>query len=535
MSFDVLISGGRVIDGTGGPARYADVAIADGRIGRIGPAAEATARTVLDATGLVVAPGFVDIHSHGDVTIVADPRAQSAIAQGVTTIVIGNCGQSPAPLPLPDALADLTFGHVDRSLVTWATFDEYLEVLEQARPAVNVASLAGHNALRVAALGQTARAGTSSEAAAMVAELDRAIDAGAFGLSLGLEYPLGAGADSAEVMTLAGAVARHHGLLAVHTRDRDFEAVSAFDEAFEIVERTGVALQLSHIAPRRGAPDGALVEALSRIDRSRDRGLDVACDQHTRLHGITKLVAMLPPSASAAGPAVLARLLRDPAARASFHEFRKPIHKLGLLGEWDRLSLFEAPATPGLVGKDFSEIARERGQHPLDAIMDILIEAGDRAPDVLFLGLVQTEDDLDLAFGSSTCSPESDATVLAPDGPLTEQRFLGAYTWAAFYLRSIVRERKILGLEEGVHRMTAMAARRVGLRDRGVLAEGAWADLTVFDPDRVEDMGTTTEPNQFPRGIRHVLVNGEIAFSDGRFAPSRTGKVLRRPGVGAAA
>ncbi|HEV8401817.1 MAG TPA: amidohydrolase family protein [Candidatus Limnocylindrales bacterium] len=537
MTFDTVIRGGRLVDGTGLPSRMADVALVDGRIAAIvdpGHFGDAVARTFVDADGLVVAPGFVDIHNHGDVTVVADPRARSAIAQGVTTIVVGNCGQSPAPLPIPETLPDLAFGRVDPSVISWETFDGYLDAVDAARPAVNVASLAGHNAIRVAVLGRSARAGTSSDQRAMVAELDRAVEAGAFGLSLGLEYPLGAGSQTDELVTMAEAVARHDGLFAIHTRDRDFAAVEAFDEAFGIAERTGVALQISHIAPRRGAPDGALEDVLTRIDRSRSAGLDVACDQHTRQHGITKLVAMLPPTASAGGPDELLRQLRDPSTRASFHAFRNPIHKLGLLGEWDRLALFEAPASPEWVGKDFATIGKERGEHPLDAMMDILIEAGDDASSVMFVGLVQTERDLDLTFASPTCVPESDATVLALDGPLADQRFLGAYTWAAFYLRCIVRERQVLGLEEGIHRLTGMPARRLGLTDRGVLTPGAWGDVAIFDPDLVEDLGTVADPNRFPRGIRHVLVNGEVAFDDGWFTAGRAGRVLRRPGLGVA-
>jgi N-acyl-D-amino-acid deacylase len=534
MTFDVVIRGGRVVDGTGAPARLADVGVRDGRIADIGTLAGADAATVIDATGSVVAPGFVDIHSHGDVTVMTDPRARSAIAQGVTTIVVGNCWHSPAPLPIPAALPDLTFGYLEGSPIAWTSFGEYLDALEQARPAVNVASLAGHNAIRVAVLGQSPREATATELRAMAAEVERAIEAGAFGLSSGLEYPLGARATTDELVHLASTVARHGGLFALHTRDRDFHAVEAFDEAFDVAERSGAALQISHIAPRRGAPAGALEDVLARIDRARAGGLDVACDQHTRYHGITKLATMLPPSASAVGTAELLRQLRDPESRASFHDFREPIHKLGLMGEWDRMALFEARESPGLVGKDFATIGRERGQHPLDAMMDILLEAGDDAPNVLFVGLVQTQEDLDLTFASATCSPESDATTLAPDGPLAHQRFLGAYTWAAFYLRCIVRERRVLPLEEGIRRLTQMPAQRVGLADRGVLAPGAWADVTVFDPDLVQDRGTVAEPNAFPDGIRHVLVNGQLAFTDGRFAADRSGRVLRRPGRGIA-
>jgi len=528
MSFDVLIRGGRVIDGLGGPSVVADVGIADGRIAAIGALAGAEAISVVEASGAIVAPGFVDIHSHADVTIVADPRARSAIAQGVTTVVVGNCGHSPAPLPLPAALPDLTFGHLAGLPTPWTTFGEYLAAVEAAHPSVNVASLAGHNALRVAVLGLSPREATGSEVAAMVDGLEAALDEGAFGLSVGLEYPLGARATTDELVSLASAATRRDGLVAIHTRDRDFKAVEAFDEAFAVAERSGAALQISHIAPRRGAPDGALPDVLERIERARAGGLDVACDQHTRHHGITKLVTMFPPSASAVGTDELLRQLRDPARRREFHDFREPIHKLGLMGEWDRLALFEAPASPGLVGKDFATIGRERGQHPLDAMMDILLEAGDDAPNVLFVGLVQTQEDLDLTFASATCVPESDATTLATDGPLAGQRFLGAYTWAAFYLRCIVRERSVVTLEEGIRRLTSAPARRVGLTGRGELVPGAWADVTVFDPETIADRGTVEAPNAFAVGVHDVFVNGRAAMRGGAFVDVPAGAVLRR-------
>ena len=533
MTLDVLIRGGRVVDGSGGPSRVADVAIRDGRIEAIGSLREAAAATILDAGGVIVAPGFVDIHSHGDVTVIADPRARSAIAQGVTTIVVGNCGHSPAPLPVPAALPDLTFGHLAGSATPWTTFGGYLDAVQAAGPAVNVASLAGHNAIRVAVLGLSPREAGAAEIDAMAAELERAMDDGAFGLSAGLEYPLGARTTTDELVRLARHVARHEGVFALHTRDRDFRAVEAFDEAFAIAERSDVALQISHIAPRRGAPDGALPDVLERIDRARAAGLDVGCDQHTRFHGITKLVTMFPPSASAVGTDELLRQLRDPAKRRSFHDFREPIHKLGLMGEWDRLALFEASRSPEWVGKDFATIGRERNQHPLDAMMDILLEAGDDAPNVLFVGLVQTQQDLDLTFASATCSPESDATTLSLDGPLAGQRFLGAYTWAAFYLGRIVRDRGVLSLEEGIRRMTSQPAERIGLPHRGRLEPGARADVTVFDLGRIEDRGTVAAPNAYPAGIRHVVVNGVPAFLDGEFTDARPGHVVRRSGRGA--
>jgi N-acyl-D-aspartate/D-glutamate deacylase len=366
----------------------------------------------------------------------------------------------------------------------------------------------------------------------MVDALGRAMDEGAFGLSSGLEYPLGAAATTDELVALATETGRRGGLYAIHTRDRDFRSVEAFDEAFAVAEQSGAPFQISHLAPRVGAPAGALEGALARIDRARASGLDIACDQHTRLHGITKLTTMLPPSASAAGTDELLRQLRDPAARERFHAFREPIHKLGLMGHWDRLWLFEHSRAPEWVGSDFAAIAAERGQHPFDAILDLLLEAGDDAPNVLFIGLVQTQQDLDTTFAAPFCSPESDATTLAADGPLAGQRFLGAYTWAANYLRTAVRERGVVTLEAAIQRMTALPARRAGLHGRGTLTKGAAADIAIFDPATIADTGTVTEPNAYATGIRAVIVNGAIAVDDGAFAERRTGHVLRRSNGG---
>jgi N-acyl-D-aspartate/D-glutamate deacylase len=248
---------------------------------------------------------------------------------------------------------------------------------------------------------------------------------------------------------------------------------------------------------------------------------------HTRLHGLTKLVSALPASALDGGVEVLLARLRDPEYRAAYRRFDQPLFKMGLMGEWDRLTLFEARCSPAWVGKDFSTIAMDRGQDPMDAVMDILLEAGNDAPNVLWTGLVMTEDDLEETYVSATCMPESDATALATDGPLAEQSFLGAYTWATYYLRRFVRERQALSLEEGVHRMTELPARRLGLRDRGVIREGACADLVVFDAERVAERGTLSQPNQYAVGIAHVLVNGRPALRDGVPLGERAGLVLR--------
>ncbi|MDQ3809026.1 MAG: D-aminoacylase [Chloroflexota bacterium] len=525
---DLALRGGTLVDGTGGPPRTADVGIAGGRIVSIGTLEGVQPAQSLDVAGRVIAPGFVDIHSHSDATLLVDPRARSSIAQGVTTEVVGNCGHALAPLANLTDVPDLVFGYNPALSVDWTSVDGYLAAVERARPAVNIATLAGHIALRVAALGRAPRPATAAELDRMVGLLNEGFQAGAFGLSSGLEYPLGMACTTEELIVLARTAGRLGGFYAIHTRDRDFRAVEAFDEAFEVGRRAEVPLQVSHLTPRYGAPAGAAAMALQAIDAARARGEDVACDQHTRVYGITKLVTMLPPSALEGGTRELLRRLTDPTTRAEYRAFSQPLYKMGLMDEWERIELFEARRSPHSVGKNFRTIGEERNQHPLEALMDILLEAGEDAPNVLMIGLVHTEEELEQTFVHPTCMPESDATTLAVDGPLAEQSFLGAYTWAAYYLRRFVRERKALSLAEGIRRLTQLPAQRLGITNRGVVREGAWADLVVFDPDTIAERGTLQAPNQYATGVQHVLVNGRFALRNGSFTDERAGAVLRR-------
>jgi N-acyl-D-amino-acid deacylase len=524
---DVALRGGTLVDGTGSPPRAADVGIQGGRIVSVGSLDGVDAQQTFDISGLVVAPGFIDIHSHSDATLLVDPRARSSIAQGVTTEVVGNCGHAPAPLVDPADVPDLVFGYNPALTVNWTTVDGYLQALERAGPAVNVATLVGHIALRLAALGRAPRPATPAELDSMVGLLGEAFGAGAFGFSSGLEYPLGLACTTEELVVLARATGRLGGYYAIHTRDRDFRAVEAFDEAFDVGRQAEVPLQISHLTPRYGAPPGASARALEAIDTARARGDDVACDQHTRLHGLTKVVTMLPPTALEGGTAELLRRLSDPDTRAEYRAFSQPLFKMGLMNEWERIALFEARNSPAWVGKDFRTIGEERHQHPLEAMMDILLEAGEDAPNILMTGLVHKEEELEQTFIHPSCMPESDATALAVDGPLARQSFLGAYTWATYYVRRFVRERGSLTLQEGVHRMTQLPAQRLGVTDRGVVREQAWADLVVFDPATIAERGTLRAPNQYAAGVQHVLVNGRVALRDGAFTTARAGVVLR--------
>ena len=523
---DIVIRGGIVVDGTGGPSRRADIRLRGDTIDAIADAIPAGGGTVVDAAGAVVAPGFVDIHSHADVTILRDPRGLSSLAQGVTTVVVGNCGHGPAPLADPAVLPSIVFGYGRDLDVSWSSFAGYLDAIREARPAINVAALAGHHALRAIALEHPGGRADARAVRSMAADLDRALDEGAFGLSLGLEYPLGRPASSAELRALADCVRSRDRLLAIHTRNRDLRSGPALVEAFAIARRSGARTQISHLVPRFGAPTGTTANALAAMDSLRRAGLDIACDQHTRLHGLTKLTTMLPTDLAVLEGRALASELSRAVVRRRVRAYRRPLLKLGLQGAWDRLALFHVPGAPELEGEDLASLAHKLGCPPIDIIIAALRAAGADAQEALILGRVHSEEDLAAAFEDPWCAPESDATTLATDGPLASERFLGAYTWAASFLRRFVRARRLLSLEEAVRRMTSLPASRLGLVDRGRLRVGDRADVVVLDPDVVAEQGTLRDPNHYPLGIHAVVVNGALAWARGGLVGPAAGRVL---------
>lgn len=511
----IAIRNGTVYDGTGADGRRADVLVEDDRIAAVG-AFDAEAGE-LDATGLAVAPGFVDLHSHSDYTLLVDPRALSAIHQGVTTEVVGNCGFGCFPIRDPAVSRRAIYGYSDDLPISWSSAGEYFEVLERARPAVNVASLVPNGQLRLATLGLAERAADARELAEMQGLLRESLDAGAWGYSTGLEYAQEQGATEEEVTALAQLAPFY----ATHTRRRDVGAAGAVAEALRTAERAGVRLQVSHLVPRNGAEETR--RCLDLVESAHDGGRDVAFDMHTRTFGLTNLYAALPAWALAADD--LAALLRDPARRDAMRGHRSI---LSAGGDWSRVVLLDSERWPQYARRDLAAIAAERGQEPLDAVYDLLLGAVDELHRLMVVIHAYSEEQQREAFAHPLCVPGSDATTLAPDGPLAGSSFHGAYTWAAWFWRFMVRDERLLSPAEAVHRLTAAPAGRIGLADRGVLRPGARADVAVFDPDAFADRGTTFEPNRLAEGMRHVLVNGVPALRDGRPTGSRNGEVLRR-------
>ena len=519
----LLVRHGTVHDGLGTPGRIADVLVEDGRIVDVAPGIENPDAEVIDAAGLLVAPGFIDIHSHSDFTLLVDPRAVSSIAQGVTTEVIGNCGYGCAPIGDPALAREVIYGFRDQPELDWRDLAGYLDRLAAARPAVNVAALVPNGQLRLAAVGLEDRAATPDELAVMQRLLREGLEQGAFGYSTGLEYATETGASEAEVTSLCRTVAAADGLYATHTRNRDEAAVAAVEEAVRTAETAGVRLQVSHIVPRGGRED--VERAIETVVRSQERGSGAAFDMHTRFFGTTYLKVLIPAWAFEGGRAELVRRLRSPEERS---RMATPRNLITALGDWSKVVLLDNPGLPEFSRRDFRTIGEMKGMSPLDAAFDLLLAEIEQLHRPMVILHCYTEDLLKLAYEHRNCSVGSDATALAPDGPLASSTFHGAYSWAAWFWRRIVRESGMLSPEEGVRRMTSLAAARVGLKGRGVLQPGAAADIIVFDNAAFGETATTFEPNQLAKGMRHVVVNGVPSLHDGKLLPARSGAVLRK-------
>ncbi|MEW1859970.1 amidohydrolase family protein [Streptomyces sp. NPDC088194] len=503
--FDLLVRGADIADGTGRPLIAGQVAVTGGRVRVLPPRAPATADRVLDVPGHVVAPGFIDAHTHSDLTTLDGSGtlpAHAAVLQGVTVEICGNCGDSAFPAPYPDFAA---FGRAHAA----------------AGRANHLAALVGHGTLRGAVVGHAARAATPDELAAMCRVLDEALASGAAGLSTGLIYTPGSFADTAEVTALAAVAARHGKPYVTHLRDEMSQVEAALDEAVRIARDSGAALHVSHhkTAGRHGW--GGTERTLPHLRRLRADGMDVTCDVYPYTAGSTALAAMLPPWAHDGGQDRLLERLRDPGQRA---RMRAAIadgvagweNTVGN-GGWDRISVAGAARHPELQGRTIADIAAERGADAVDVVAELLLaEAGD----VTIISHSMREDDVRRVLAVPFSMIGSDGV---PKPGLPHPRWAGTF---AKVLGHYVRELGLLTLPEAVHKMTGATAARFGLAGRGVLRDGGHADLVVFDPAAVADRATFAEPLLAPSGVRLVVVAGAVVVEDGEMTSARPGQVL---------
>jgi N-acyl-D-amino-acid deacylase len=534
--FDLVLANGRILDGCGNPWFWGDVAIQGGRIAQVAPAGTLQGEKTIDVGGRFVAPGFIDIHTHSDLSILVNRRAESAVRQGATTHVIGNCGMSPAPVD-DGHLAEMRryWGRIsEQPEVTWEwrTFAQYLRTLEEGGLAINVASLAGHAALRIATMGFDDREPTPVELARMKELLAEAMEAGAFGLSTGLVYPPGCFASTEEIIALCQVVSHHHGLYASHVRGERETILEAVAEAIRIGREAGVPVQISHNAPKFGASCDATAN-LRLVEEARARGQDVTVDNDMHTDLGPPLTGGLPQPIQDLPAAEIAALLRDPDARRRIQEEivldRWPAFgPVGLLkhGQWHRITILHAPNSQNAIGKTIETIARERKQDPFDVYFDLIVENGHDV-DAIFDYI--DEANIRLLLKHPAVMICSDGQVLALYGFLNDPPPYSPCSYGEFpgVLERYVRDNPLLTLEEAIRKMTSFPAQRLGLVDRGVLRPGMWADIVVFDLERVHDRATHQYPHRYPEGIDYVFVNGILVVEGEEHTGALPGRALR--------
>jgi N-acyl-D-amino-acid deacylase len=542
--YDLVIRGGRVVDGTGNPWFYADVAVRGDRIaavGRLGP--ETKAKREIDARGLVVAPGFIDMHSHSDSLLLKDGSAPSKIRQGVTTEVLGE-GQSegPAKGKRPDHSAQ-----VKGETVRWSTLGGYLDLIERAGVSPNVVSYVGEETIWECVMGHSFDRPSAAQLDEMKALVAEALDEGSFGLSSMLASATGLLCTTDDLVALCEPLHQHGGLFSTHNRNEGTGVIDAIKEAIAVGERAGVPVDIIHIKIADQSLWNHMGEVVALIDAARARGVNVQANIYPYTRGNNNLASIIPPWAHEGGAKAMFARLSDPAARERMkHDIRGGVpgwynHYTAVGGDWSRMLISAKLSAPNarFEGQTMDKVfeAKAKGRSPapdpLDQLFDFLLEEHGSVGTIY---AHHTEADMNLALQQPWCSIGSDGLAYATTGPLrqghphprsfgTFPRVLGVY----------VRERGLLRLEDAIRKMTALNAAKLGLMDRGLLRPGQFADITLFDPDRVIDRATYLEPFQYPEGIPTVIVNGQVVLDKGEPTSARPGRALRRPGSKAAA
>lgn len=513
--FDLIIKNGRVIDGCGNPWFEADVAVKEGRISKVGKIISA-AKEVIDAEGLIVAPGIIDLHNHSDTEIFINQKAESAVRQGITTMIVGNCGGSAAPQKEITENRD------------WLTYKDYLSKLENHGTAVNFGGFVGHGRVRRLAMGMDARLSTAEELEKMKLLVKKSLVGGAFGLSTGLEYAPGANADTEEIIELAKVLAKYPGAIYVtHMRQRDEKAVEAVQEGIEIGEKAGVPVHFSH-HPMRYPFHGRMHELLKLKDEARERGVDVTFDTMILNYNMSSMGALLPHWMHEGGAEKLVERLKNPDIRRKVKEYKNPQQKHFRDGLWDKVLLGNNKKNKELIGKNLAEIAKIKGyKDPWEMAMDMMIQEGGGSVGI-YCDTFTDEDIITCLRHPLSMAVGSDVTAYAPYGPLSQKRPHPAnYGFYPKLFRKFVREMKALRLEEAIRKVSSFPAQRIGLWDRGILREGMCADIMVFDIENIRERSTFKEPHQYPEGIEYVLVNGQIVIDRGKHTGSLAGTVLR--------
>ena len=526
QSYDLIIENGSVIDGSGSPGREADVAIAGGKIAAVGDLADAAAERRIDATGLVVSPGFIDMHNHSDDTLLDEPNCESMIRQGVTTMVLGEGGSQGPRHP---------------GNKPWTTLGGYFDHVEEKGVAANIASYVGQTQVWTYVKGDEMKAASGDEMEKMKQEIAAAMEQGAMGLATSLLMPPSSLVTTEQLVELAKVAAKYGGVYSSHIRDEGAGVFDAVAEAIQVGRGAGIRVDIIHLKIADKALWGRMPEVVAMIDKAREGGLDIRANVYPYTAGQNNLRAIIPPWAHDGGNEKMIERLRDPKLRA---RMRKDIltglpgwynHYLATGGGWEGMLLvsFRSEKNKPFVGKRMSELIAARGGDPVEVLFDVLLEENGGVQTVYFH---HSEEDMQLALKQPYTSIGSDGSAISPDGPRGNMhphpRWYGTFPRV---LARYVRELKTLELPEAIHKMTVMNAEKISIPNRGLIKEGYWADVTVFDPATVADKATFEKPQQYPEGIPYVIVNGEVVLDNYKHSGSRSGKVLRGPGYKAKA
>ena len=537
--FDVVIENGRIVDGTGSPWYAADVGIRAGRIAAIGHLAGAPATRRLDARGMVVAPGFIDMLGQSDLTILVNPHLPSKIFQGITTEITGEGGTAA---PLNDAIVAADHVLYEHFKITpeWRTLDQYFARLEKQGLGINFATYVGATQVRRMVLGDADRQPSPAELERMRAEVRAAMEDGAVGVSTSLQYAPAPYASTEELIALASEASKYGGIYATHMRSEGAHVFEAIDEAVRIGREAKIPVEIWHLKAAGKPQWGLMPKIVAKIDAARASGVDVAADTYAYPAWFNSTSAFIPPWAHDGGDQKMLERLKDPAMRK---RIRKDMLSKDATweNEWQEIPGPEAIVIAvvankrllPLQGKTLAQIAKERGKDPIETLMDILVEDDAFTSNAVF-GM--SEPDVALALQQPWTSVDNDSQGTAPDGVLaTEHPHPRAYGTFPRILRKYVREEHKLTLEDAIRKFSALPAQRMRLTDRGVLKQGMWADVVVFNPDSVRDVATFENPNQLSVGMQFVLVNGVPVIADGKMTDALPGKVVRGAGYRPAA
>ncbi|WP_417457604.1 N-acyl-D-amino-acid deacylase family protein [Kordiimonas sp.] len=533
-TYDILIDGGLVYDGSGASPRALDVAIKGDRIVALGQFAPENAKEVINAEGMAVAPGFINMLSWGADALIHDGRGLSDVTQGVTLEVFGE-GWSMGPLtePMKNIVkARQTNLKYD---IEWNTLGEFLTYLENRGVSPNIASYVGAATVRVMHLGPTSRAPNENELAAMQQTVAEAMEEGAMGLGAALIYPPGSFATDEELTALAAVAGRYGGSYQAHMRSEGDRLEESVDGMIRIAEQANMGVEIYHLKAAGKANWPKMDRVIAKINEARARGTDIRANMYTYTAGSTGLSASMPPWLQEGGVEAWMRRLQDPSLRARIiEEINSPGKNWENIfmasGGADNVILvgFKSPALQYLTGKTLAEAAELRGQTPAEAIIDLIVEDGSRVEAVYFM---MSEENLKKQMQEDWVSFQSDAPTMAPEGAFLDQSVHPrAYGTFARLLGKYVRNESVMPLEEAIRRLTSLPAENLKIKDRGLLQTGFLADVVVFDPNRIEDNATFIKPHQLSSGMQHVFVNGEAVIRNGQHTGATPGRFVKGPG-----